>query len=188
MLSRSIASFGFLLLMMSAPAVSQPTDAAPAAPSADLSDYQLGSGDHVRVITYGEPSLTGEFQISGVGTISLPLIGEIKAAGATTTQLQSSIVAALKNGYMTNPSVSVEVLSYRPYYILGEVNKPGQYPYTNGATVLNAVATASGFTYRANKHKVMIKHGGESDQKLYPLDPNTPILPGDSITVLERHF
>jgi protein involved in polysaccharide export with SLBB domain len=188
MLSRSLFCFGLAALTLAAPVRAQSDSAPVAAPAADLSDYRLGTGDRVRIITFGEPSLTGEFQVSGVGTISLPLIGDIKAAGATTNELQSGITSALKNGFLNNPSISVEVLQYRPFYILGEVNKPGEYPYSIGATVMNAVATASGFTYRASKHKVMIKHANEREEKPYTLDPNTPVLPGDTIRVPERHF
>ena len=161
--------------------------AAPA-PAANLQDYRLGAGDHIRVMTFNEASLTGEFEISSAGTISLPLIGDVHAAGATTVDLQNRITAALKDGFINNPSVSVQVLTYRPFYILGEVNKPGQYPYTSAATVLNAVATATGFTYRANTHKVMIKHAGEAAEKLYLLDASTEVSPGDTIRILERHF
>jgi polysaccharide export outer membrane protein len=161
--------------------------AAPA-PAANLQDYRLGAGDHIRVMTFNEASLTGEFEISSAGTISLPLIGDVHAAGATTVDLQNRITAALKDGFINNPSVSVQVLTYRPFYILGEVNKPGQYPYTSAATVLNAVATATGFTYRANTHKVMIKHAGDAVEKLYLLDASTEVSPGDTIRILERHF
>jgi polysaccharide export outer membrane protein len=150
--------------------------------------YRLGTGDKIRLITYGEDSLTGEFAISGAGTVSLPLIGDMKAAGLTTTELEEEIAAALRGGYIKDPRVSVEVLNYRPFYILGEVNKPGEYPYEDGLTVLNAVATANGFTYRANSHRVLIKHAGERQEKEYPLTSSLPLQPGDTIRVKERFF
>ena len=188
MLSRRVAILGVsLVCFAAAPALSQAALGTSAA-STVLDGYQLGAGDKVRIITFGEPSLTGEFQVSGAGSISMPLIGEVKAMGATTTDLQQRIVTALKDGYIKNPSVSVEVLNYRPFYILGEVTKPGEYPYTTGGTVLNAVATASGFTYRANTHRVMIKHFGEAEEKLYDLNASTLIRPGDTIRIVERHF
>jgi protein involved in polysaccharide export with SLBB domain len=188
MLFRRVAILGAsLVCFATAPAFSQAAPGTSAA-SAVIEGYQLGAGDKVRIITFGEPSLTGEFQVSDSGSISMPLIGEIKAMGATTTDLQQRIVGALKEGYIKNPSVSVEVLNFRPFYILGEVTKPGEYPYTTGGTVLNAVATASGFTYRANTHRVMIKHFGEAEEKLYELNASTLIRPGDTIRIVERHF
>jgi len=122
-----------------------------------IPEYRLGANDKIRVITFGEDSLTGEFFIGGSGKVSLPLIGEVQAAGLSISQFQNEVETALKQGYLKDPHVSVEVLTYRPFYILGEVQKPGEYPYSNGLTVLNAVATANGFTYRANDKKVFIK-------------------------------
>jgi polysaccharide export outer membrane protein len=150
--------------------------------------YRLGTGDRVRVIVFGEDQLTGEFEVSGAGLISLPLIGNISAQGLTTVELQKVITTALSDGYLQDPRVSIEVLTYRPFYILGEVNKPGEYPYTDNLTVLNAVATANGFTYRAATRRVYIKHKNEPNEKLYPLTSSTIILPGDTIRIGERYF
>ena len=150
--------------------------------------YRLGSGDKVRIQTFGENALTGEFNVSGGGTVSLPLVGDIRAQGLTTGELQIAIQNALKNGYLTDPQVSVEVLNYRPFYILGEVTKPGEYPFTNGLTVLNAVATANGFTYRADTHKVFIKRANETAEHELDLTTTTPVEPGDTIRVKERFF
>lgn len=169
----------------------QPQAAAIAAPPAAASEnvfYRLGTGDKLRVIVYGEDSLGGEFVVGSTGRIALPLIGELEAAGLSLTQLQARIVGALANGYLKEPRVSVEVLNYRPYYILGEVNKPGEYPYSNGLTVLNAVATAQGFTYRANTRKVLIKRADGSTEEKESLSPNMRVLPGDTIRVIERWF
>ena len=151
-------------------------------------DYRLGAGDKVRVITFGEEALTGEFFVGGSGKISLPLIGEVQAAGSTVPDLQTEIERTLKQGYLREPRVSVEVLNYRPFYILGEVTRPGEYPYTNGLTVLNAVATANGFTYRANKDKVYIKRADGQEEKAYPLTSMTPVAPGDTVRIGERFF
>ena len=153
-----------------------------------LPEYRLGSCDKGRVITYGEESLTGEFFVGGSGNISLPLIGEVKAQGLTIPEIQTSIQTALKEGYLRDPRVSVEVLNYRPFYILGEVESPGEYPYTNGLSVLNAVATAGGFTYRANNRRVFIKRSDTDDEREFPLTPMTPVAPGDTIRIAERFF
>jgi polysaccharide export outer membrane protein len=106
----------------------------------------------------------------------------------TIPQFQKEVETALKNGYLKEPRVSVEVLNYRPFYILGEVTKPGEYPYTNGLTVQNAVATANGFTYRANTKKVFIKRADATEEREYPLTSNTQVAPGDTIRIAERFF
>jgi protein involved in polysaccharide export with SLBB domain len=153
-----------------------------------VADYRLGAGDKIRVITFGEAALTGEFFVSGGGRVSLPLVGEVIAQGKTAAEFQHQVETALKDGFLTDPKVSVEVLTYRPFYILGEVQKPGEYPYTNALTVRNAVATANGFTYRANKKKVFIKSADSSEEKEYPLTSTTPVSPGDTIRIGERFF
>jgi polysaccharide export outer membrane protein len=137
---------------------------------------------------FGEDKLGGEFSISDDGKLSLPLIGAVSASGLTLSQLTDEITAALKNGYLLDPRVSVDVLDYRPFYILGEVNKAGSYPYTSGLTVENAVATAEGFTYRADTHHVYIKHADETKEQSYPLTNDTPVMPGDTVRIGERHF
>jgi protein involved in polysaccharide export with SLBB domain len=153
-----------------------------------IADYRLGSGDKIRVITFGEEALTGEFFVGGSGKVSLPLIGEVQATGMSIPEFQKEVETALKNGYLKEPRVSVEVLNYRPFYILGEVTKPGEYPYTNGLTVQNAVATANGFTYRANTKKVFIKRAGENAEHEYPLTSISQVAPGDTIRIAERFF
>jgi protein involved in polysaccharide export with SLBB domain len=151
-------------------------------------EYRLGAGDKLRIIVFGEESLTGEFFVSGGGKVAFPLIGDIDVVGLTIPELQAAIAAKLADGYLKQPRVSAEVLNYRPFYILGEVMKPGEYPYTNGLTVLNAVATAQGFTYRADTHKVFIKRAATSSEVQSALTPATPVLPGDTIRIGERFF
>jgi len=169
-----------------------PTGAMAQAPAAaatrEVPEYRLGSGDKLRVTTFGEESLTGEFFVGGSGKVAMPLIGEVDAAGLTAREFQTRFETALKEGYLRDPRVSVEVLTYRPFYILGEVTKPGEYPYTNGLTVLNAVATANGFTYRANKNRVFIKRADAAKEEDYPLTSNTQVAPGDTIRIGERFF
>ncbi|MBA3067992.1 MAG: polysaccharide export protein [Hyphomonas sp.] len=150
--------------------------------------YILGSADRLRVTVFGHPDLSGEFQVDGTGTISLPLIGQQKALGLSTGMLEQSITTTLANGYILNPRVSVEVINYRPFYILGEVGQPGEYPYTNGITVQNAVAAAGGFTYRANKKVVHIKSIDSDREIAYDLTPGTVVKPGDTLRIGERIF
>ncbi|WP_395942759.1 polysaccharide biosynthesis/export family protein [Brevundimonas sp.] len=151
-------------------------------------EYRLGTADKVRVNVFGEEALTGEFIVGGSGRISMPLIGEVQASGLTITEFQAEIAAALQKGYINEPRVSAEVLNYRPFYILGEVKKPGEYPYTNNLSVLNAVATAEGFTYRANTRQVYIKRADGDSEQAYPLTTATQVAPGDTIRIGERFF
>lgn len=156
--------------------------------TADQASYRLGPGDRLRVITFGEQNLTGEFVVNELGRVSLPLIGEVRAGGLTLDQFTGEVTTALGAGYLKNPRVSVEVLNYRPFYILGEVAKPGEYPFINGLTVTNAVATAGGFTYRANIHKVFVRGQRETREHAVPLTGTTLVHPGDTIRIAERLF
>jgi protein involved in polysaccharide export with SLBB domain len=151
-------------------------------------DYHLGAGDQVRVIVFGEEALSGEFVIDGTGTVSLPLVGQVRAGGNTVREFERAVEARLSEGYLNDPRVSVEVLNFRPFYILGEVEESGEYPYTEELTVMNAVATAGGFSYRANTRTVFIKHAGQSAEREYPLTSQTPVQPGDTVRIAERYF
>jgi polysaccharide export outer membrane protein len=158
------------------------------AATSSTSAYQLGPGDKLHLITFGEDTLTGDFYVSDAGDVSLPLVGNVHAAGLSVTEFQQHVQAALADGYMKDPRVSVQVETYRPFYILGEVNKPGEYPYEAGLTVLSAVATASGFTYRANTHRVYIKSNRDTKERPTTVTATTEIMPGDTIRVGERYF
>ena len=150
--------------------------------------YLLGTGDKIRVIVYGEDALSGQFVVSGNGKVSMPLIGEVNANGLTVAAFQSTVEQALRQGYLKEPRVSAEVLTYRPYYILGEVNKPGEYPYSNGLTAMNAIATAGGFTYRAQQKKIFIRRAEGGEEVSLPLTSATPVSPGDTLRIAERIF
>ena len=180
-----VAMLGF------SPALAGGQTAAPmqqaAAPTADA-DYRLGAGDKLRMIVFGEENLTGEYVVSAEGRLALPLIGEVMAKDISVGQLRQIVEGKYKQGYLKEPSISLEVLTYRPFYILGEVNKPGEYPYTSGLTVMKAVATAQGYTYRANTKKVFIKHTGGAAEQPYQVDSQTLVAPGDVIRVAERFF
>jgi polysaccharide export outer membrane protein len=150
--------------------------------------YTLGSGDKVRVTVFGEQDLSGEFEISGDGQISLPLIGNLDAGGKSLKELKEAMEVALRQGYLKDPKVAFEVMNYRPFYILGEVNEPGSYPYVSGMSVLNAVALGGGFTYRADKEDILIIRGGDDSRKPEKATPETVVLPGDIVRVEERFF
>jgi polysaccharide export outer membrane protein len=150
--------------------------------------YRLGPGDQVRVTVFRHEDLSGEFQLDGEGFFALPLVGEIKAGGKVVRDLENDIETAFKDGgYLVNPQVGLEVLNYRPFYILGEVNQPGSYPYVNGMTVINAVALAGGYTYRASQGSISVQRGGSNGKKV-SVGPTTHVLPGDIINVPERFF
>ncbi len=173
--------------VLAAPLASAEVQAPAPAATADY-EYRLGAGDKLRLIVFGEDQLGGEFLVSNTGTVALPLIGEVRAQGATPTEFQTAVEAKLRDGYLKDPKVSVEVLNFRPYFILGEVNKPGQYTYTNQLTVMNAVATAQGFTYRADTRKVFIRHVNDTSEHGEKLSPNLQVLPGDTIRIPEHIF
>ena len=165
---------------------------APSAPSTQSfqSDpgYRLGNGDQVRITVFGQPDLTNTYQIDGTGMLAFPLIGRIHAGGMTAAELQSEIVHKLSPDYIRNPSVSVEVNNYRPFFILGEVNKAGAYPYVSGMTVLTAVAFAGGFTYRAKDDNFEINRTENGQHSEIKANRDTPVRPGDVITIPERFF
>lgn len=163
------------------------TSAAPPADPTQTAEYRLGPADQVRITVFNEPELTGQFVVGSQGTIAYPLVGNVRAAGLTVQEFTEALQTALAE-YVRAPSVSVEVANYRPFFILGEVTRPGTYPYSASLTVMNAVATAGGFTYRANRGRVFIRHANEDVERSYPLSPATPVLPGDTVRIGERLF
>ena len=158
-------------------------------PNPDVRSYHLGTDDVVRVITFGEQQPGGDFRVGPTGDIALPLLGAVRASGLTAHQLQQEIATDLERKHLfTNPSISVEVMSYRPFFILGEVNKPGEYPYQPGMTVLTAVAIAGGFTYRAVKSYASIVRTTDHAAVEGRVDRQSFVKPGDVITIYERRF
>lgn len=183
-----------VLLLALAPAATAAAQAPSSAGNGPLGagsadgQYTLGPGDRLRIIVFGEENLTGEFAVSGSGDVAFPLIGAVPAAGRSVADLEAAIRTRLADGYLRDPRVAAEVLTYRPFFILGEVNKPGEYAYRNGLTIMNAVATAGGFTYRANQRKVLVRRAGTEKEREITVDASTPIAPGDTIRVRERFF
>jgi polysaccharide biosynthesis/export protein len=164
------------------------TQSQQSAPVSTTEEYVLGPNDRVRLKVYGETDITGEYEVDNNGFVSIPLAGHIRAGGLTTRQLERAISSALSKGIVRDPRVNVEVASYRNFYILGEVKKGGEYPYRLGLTVMDAVATAGGFTYRANESKAYLRRSGSSTEEAYSLDASVPIYPGDNIRIPERYF
>jgi polysaccharide export outer membrane protein len=194
MLQRSIRVGGlsFLFIFIVSAVIALPARAfAQAQPPTAASlegSYVLGPMDRVRLKVYGEPDIAGEYEVDNNGQVSIPLAGHIRAAGLTTHQLERAITSALSKGIVRDPRVNVEIALYRPYYILGEVKKGGEYPYRLGLTVMDAVASAGGFTYRANENKVYLRRSGAGVEEVYALDAPILIFPGDNIRIPERYF
>lgn len=151
-------------------------------------EYRLDAGDRLNIVVYGQESLTGEQLVGADGTVTLPLVGNFSARGVTTHELAKNIQTKLAEGYLQNPSVTVAVVTYRPFYILGEVNQPGQYEYAVGMTVRDAVAKAGGYTYRAQQKAVLLRRAGSDQEIKVELDKDMPIRPGDTIRIVERYF
>jgi len=149
--------------------------------------YTLGSGDRIKITVFGEKSLSGEFQVDGSGYISFPLIGEVRTRGRSLRELENRLDEKLRDGYLVNPRISLEVLNYRPFYILGEVNKPGQYEYVAGINLYNAVAMAGGYTHRARQNRAEITRA-HPDRVIEDANHSTIVLPGDIIYIRERFF
>jgi len=151
-------------------------------------EYTLGTADKVRVQVFDEEDVSGEHEVNANGYISIPLIGEIKASGLSERGLAAAIAEKLRDGFLINPRVSVQVLNYRPFYIMGEVRQPGGYAYRNGMTVLNAVAVGGGFTYRADEDNIVVTRANDPGQKKQKVEIRTKVFPGDVIKVMERTF
>ena len=163
-------------------------DQPPVTASTMPADYQLGPSDRVTISVYGEDDLSREYVVSPAGTISLPLIGEIVARGRTADALRGEITRKLGNGYINNPTVTVMISAFRNFYILGEVNKPGEYAFESGLTVTQAVAEAAGYTYRAARRYAFVRHEGETTETRMPVTAELAVRPGDTIRVGERYF
>jgi polysaccharide biosynthesis/export protein len=150
--------------------------------------YRLDAGDKLRVVVYGQEGLTNTYAIDAGGAITMPLIGSVPARGRTPAELASAITARLRSGYIRDPSVAVEIESYRPFFILGEVAAPGQYPYVPNMSVESAVAIAGGFSPRARRDRVTLTHTDASGSFRYVVPLGTPLGPGDTVFVGERWF
>jgi protein involved in polysaccharide export with SLBB domain len=152
------------------------------------SPYVVGPGDRLRIKVYDDTNLTGEYEVNSSGFISLPLVGQIRVAGQTTNQLERTIAARMKGKVAPDPKINIEIASYAPFYIYGEVKKAGVYPFQPGLTVADAIATAGGLTYRASENTIYLQRAGSPSQRTVTLDVPTQIFPGDNIRVAERMF
>src|SRR3954449_3583064 len=150
--------------------------------------YTLDSGDKLRIVVFGQDTLSNNYTVDAQGALSLPLVGAVEARGLTTSQLGGAIAGRLRSGYVRDPSVAVEIETYRPFFVFGEVTFPGQYPYVPNMTVENAIAIAGGFTPRAYKDAIKVTRQVQGSETRYELPLRVPVRPGDTITVTERWF
>ncbi len=161
----------------------------PVAAAAASDRYTLGPGDSVKIAVYGFDMMAGSYLVSDAGTISLPMLSTVEVAGKSAPELEGSLAALLRaRNLAPNASVSVQVDKYRPFYILGEVQQPGQYAYVPGMTLLTAVSIAGGYTFRANKNMAAVNRKNGTSQGKVRLAPDSPIMPGDTITIPEAWF
>lgn len=200
-------SFATPLLAQTAPGLPVPTRQAPvmepaqpsvpttmsgattaSAPVTPDENYRLGAGDKIRITVYAEDDLGGEFLVDGSGEVQLPLIGRVPAANKTVHEFVEHLTNVLGSKYLRDPKVNIQIINFRPFYILGEVNKPGEYPSESSLDVLNAVALAGGYTFRANESYVKIRRSGAPKEIDYPATSETKVFPGDIVRVRERIF
>lgn len=187
---RWIALMSLTLLAACASASAPPLAASEYAQVGQDIEYRLSAGDKVRVVVFGEDTLTGDYVISSGGNLTFPLIGVIKATDQTVEALQKTIAGKLADGFIKDPQVSIQIVSFRPFYILGEINRPGEYPVSTGLTLKQAVAAAGGYTYRANTKRAYLKRATETDERLVDLSGDRTVIvrAGDTIRIVERHF
>jgi len=163
--------------------------ATPGEAQLEIREYRLGSGDRLSIVIFGQPDLSGEFEVAGTGQVGMPLVGQIKADGLTVPEFQQAIATSLDETYLVDPRVSVEVVNYRPFYVLGEVNRPGRFDYASGIDVRQAIALAGGFTRRALQSAVKVIRDIEDKGRIeFEADPSVSVLPGDTIEAVRRIF
>ena len=176
----NMLNIAFLLMLLVSPLCS--------ATAETLSDYQLGSGDRIQIQVFDEADLSMEVRLSDAGTISYPFLGEVRVSGNTVSELEEQIVDGLKGDYLVDPKVNVAVVEYRPFYINGEVEDPGGYPYQPGLTLRKAIALAGGFTERASKTKINVLSEGAIDDRQRQIAMDVMLNPGDIVTVEQSFF
>ena len=176
-----LVALGLIVVCACGPALAQ---------NGTQTEYQLGSGDKLRITFFGKHTadLSGEYDIDGSGLVPLPLVGSLRLGGLTLAQAEDAVVEAYKPDYVLNPRVSVRVLNYRPFYIMGQVEAPGSYPFVNGITVLEAIVIAGGYTKRAKESEMSIIRANDLSRTEQEATPGTVVLPGDVIEVPQRYF
>ncbi|MDE2579912.1 MAG: polysaccharide export protein [Hyphomicrobiales bacterium] len=185
---RSLAVFCLLLASPLAGCATRATAPAELFATAAEAPYQVDAGDRLRIIVFGQDSLSNSYTVDASGHISMPLIGQVAVRGQTPAQIQRNVESRLRAGFLRDPKVSCEVEAYRPFFILGEVNAAGQYPYVNGMTVQTAVAIAGGYTPRAQQSSATLTRTLDGQPYVGEVSVGQPVRPGDTIKIRERFF
>lgn len=181
-----LAATAFTAGCSSGPELAQPSFAT-ANPDDIERTYRLGIGDKLKITVFGEDNLSGQFEVGALGSVAMPLVGEMPAKGVPITAFRDSLARKLADGYLKNPRVNVEVLNYRPIYVHGEVKTGGEFPYKSGLRLRDAIALAGGYTYRANQNFVVVFREGQGEMKT-AMTGSFAVLPGDNIRIPERFF
>tara|TARA_R110001583_G_scaffold35972_4_gene118881 strand:- start:1037 stop:1594 length:558 start_codon:yes stop_codon:yes gene_type:complete len=177
-----LTNFMFLLMFISINTSAQTVDAQ------TVNEYRLGSGDTIKITVFGQQDLSIETLLNDSGKVDYPFLGQLQASGLTLAEFQQQIHLGLKGDYLVNPNVSVSIVEYRPFFIDGEVKKPGGYPFQPGLTVSKAAALAGGYTERASLTKVFIIRSNDPEQKSVNVKGNTVVRPGDIVTIKQSYF
>lgn len=153
-------------------------------------EYRLAADDELRIVVFGEDTLSKNYVVTSAGDIAFPLLGDVRAAGRTASELSAYLTQQLAGGYLNDPRINIEVVKFRPFYVLGEVSRSGQFDYRPELTALQAIALAGGYTYRADRKRVYIRRAGQENEFTYELNKGRAIYisPGDTIRVGERFF
>lgn len=159
-----------------------------AADAPAATDYRVGAGDRLKISVYNAEKLSGEYPVGGDGKIAVPMLGRVPVSGLTLEEVAETVTTRLKGGYILNPNVTVDMVAYRSVFILGEVEKPGQYPYVEGMTLLQLVAQAGGFTYRANRGTIKLRGEAEKKETKQKISGIAALSPGDTIVIMQRYF
>ena len=150
--------------------------------------YRLGIGDKLKISVFGEPDLSGQFEVNALGNVPVPLVGEVSAKDQTLDEFRAALAQRFAGGYLKSPKIGIEIVNYRPIYVQGEVKTGGEFQFRTGITIRDAIAMAGGYSYRANQSYVLIMRQGEPNEVRVPLPSKEPVLPGDNIRVAERMF
>ncbi|KAB2851345.1 MAG: polysaccharide export protein [Hyphomicrobiaceae bacterium] len=187
--SRPVLLIAALLLAACSNGSENARPTVPALQNSEISRvYRLGVGDKVKITVFGEQDLSGQFEIGALGTVAIPLVGEIPAKGKSIQEFRHSVVRALQAGYLKDPKVNVEVTNYRSFFVHGEVRTGGELQFKTNLRLRDAVAMAGGYTYRANKNYVILIREGEGVEREIPLPSDLIVMPGDNIRIPERFF
>lgn len=184
----SMAAAVGLALQMAGCATYGPVVVTPEPVKVTYTSTAVHAGDKIKVTVYGEETLNGIYDVDPAGNVSLPLAGTVRAAGRNKRELERIITGRYKGDYLQDPKVTVDIVNLRPFYIMGEAEHQGEFPYRAGLNVMGAIATAGGITYRGSRDYLFIQHAGEEFWVRYPINPSIAVAPGDVIRIPERYF